>query len=98
MNKKAKISGMVLAIGAAAVFALTPVVATAKTAKVSCYGVNSCKGKGACKTSQNACKGQNTCKGKGFLKMTEKKCLKAGGTLEEPKASSSTSSDATTTQ
>lgn len=93
MNKKVKLSGIVLAIGAATVFALAPVVATAKSTKVDCYGVNSCKGKSEGKTSQNACKGKNSCKGKGMMKMTEKKCLKKGGTVEEPK-----SSDAMTTQ
>lgn len=85
MISKAKLTGVMLAVGAASVFALTPAVAIAhKHHKVACYGVNSCKGKGSCKTSENACKGKNSCKGKGVVKMSEKKCKEKGGTTTEP--------------
>jgi hypothetical protein len=86
MNKKAKLTGVMLAIGAASVFALTPVIATASSSKVNCYGVNSCKGKSSCKTAQNACKGKNSCKGHGVVKMSAKRCAKKGGTTDAPEA------------
>jgi uncharacterized membrane protein len=50
--------------------------------KVQCFGINSCKGHGACKSASNACKGQNSCKGQGFLMEHSKHaCLKMGGKL-----------------
>lgn len=52
-------------------------------AKVACYGVNSCKGTGACKTAKNACKGQNSCKGTGFELKTKAECAAAKGKLTE---------------
>ncbi len=61
---------------------LTP--ARAKAAKsVHCFGINACKGKGACKSAKNACKGQNSCKGQGWLpEKSAKACVKAmGGTV-----------------
>lgn len=83
MNSKIKLTGTILALGAAAVFTVAPVVANAHSHKVDCYGVNSCKGKGACKTAHNSCKGKNSCKGQGFLKMSGKKCKRKGGTIEK---------------
>jgi hypothetical protein len=75
-----KLTGVVLAIGAASVFALAPAVSSAAdAASVNCYGVNGCKGQGACKTADNSCKGQNACKGKGVMSMSAADCAKAGG-------------------
>lgn len=84
MNTKAKVTGLVLAIGAASVFALTPAVSNAAHGgkEVKCYGVNACKGKSSCKTANNACKGQNTCKGKGFVAMNAKQCDQVGGSTK----------------
>ncbi len=48
-----------------------------------CFGINGCKGKGACKTAQNDCKGHNGCKGKGFLAMTDTECAEMGGDFKE---------------
>ncbi|ATQ44618.1 hypothetical protein [Caulobacter mirabilis] len=56
-----------------------------ETAKVHCYGVNSCKGTSDCKTAKNDCRGQNDCKGHGFKEMTKAQCAAAGGSLTEPK-------------
>jgi len=73
---------MAIATCVASAFALAvPTMSVAATADVPCYGVNSCKGHGACKTTNNACKGQNSCKGKGLTMMTEAKCLKDHGTV-----------------
>ncbi|HUU25291.1 MAG TPA: hypothetical protein VMW68_06965 [Methyloceanibacter sp.] len=47
-----------------------------------CFGVNGCKGQGACKTAQNDCKGHNACQGKGFIVMTDTECAEKSGTFE----------------
>lgn len=79
-----KLTGVVLAIGAASVFALAPAVSSAAdSANVNCYGVNGCKGQSACKTADNSCKGQNGCKGKGVVSMGKDECTKAGGKVVE---------------
>jgi hypothetical protein len=83
MMSKKKLSGVALAIGAASLFALTPVVATAHTHHhVKCVGVNACKGHSSCKTASNACKGQNACKGKGMVSVSKQTCEQIGGTAE----------------
>lgn len=58
-----------------------------ETAKVRCYGVNKCKGAGACGGQGHSCAGENACKGQGYLKIDEETCLKIqGGRLTpEPK-------------
>lgn len=85
MNKL-QLTGAALAVGAAALFSITPAVAAdaPAAAKVQCTGSNACKGQSACKTADNACKGQNTCKGKGVTEMDSKEaCEKAGGKVVE---------------
>jgi hypothetical protein len=59
--------------------------------KVMCYGVNSCKGQGACAgkvdacsgknncSSEITCSGHNSCKGKGLVKLSKKECADKGG-------------------
>jgi uncharacterized membrane protein len=49
--------------------------------KVHCYGVNTCKGTGACGGKGHSCAGQNACKGQGFLELEKDACLKQGGRL-----------------
>jgi hypothetical protein len=44
--------------------------ATADTVKGRCFGVNGCKGQGACKSAHNDC-GQNACKDQGWFSMIE---------------------------
>ncbi|MBI5246343.1 MAG: hypothetical protein HY923_04130 [Elusimicrobia bacterium] len=39
-----------------------------------CWGVNECKGKGACGGVGHECAGGNTCKGKGWLTLTKPEC------------------------
>jgi len=60
-------------------------IASAKTAQVHCYGVNSCKGQSDCKSGAHDCKGLNSCKGQGFKAETKKKCKADGGSLTEKK-------------
>lgn len=52
--------------------------------KVKCFGVNSCKGTGACSGAGHGCAGKNACKGQGFLEMSKDDCVKQGGKLTEP--------------
>ncbi len=90
MTRIAKKSGLVLASAAAGLMAL--VGATAGTAmangaeKVNCYGVNNCKGTGACGGKGHSCAGENACKGQGYLKIDEETCLKiqGGRLMSEP--------------
>jgi hypothetical protein len=80
LNQK---SGAKIAMTAAALL-VTGTLATAamaETVKGQCFGVNGCKGQGACKSAQNDCKGHNACKGKGWLSMTEVDCTGQGGTF-----------------
>ncbi len=82
-----------VATAAAISFAVAPVTSTlahAKSKTVSCYGVNSCKGKSKCKTANNACKGQNACKGKGVVKLSAKQCAKKHGTTKAESATEET--------
>lgn len=79
-----KSTGIALAIAAAGMFSMAPMVAMAgEDGKVHCYGVNDCKGKNDCKSANNACKGKSSCKGKGFLSMTKEACEEAGGKVGE---------------
>jgi len=56
--------------------------------KVPCYGINKCKGEGACGSKDgNACAGKNACKTKGFLKLSKDDCLKINGGSLTPAAS-----------
>lgn len=80
MDVNRRLVGVAIATAAAAMFAAGAVgTASAQEVKVKCYGVNACKGKGACKTSMNACKGKNACKGQGFDMMSEKSCIEKLG-------------------
>ena len=79
MNPQKKLTGAAIAVAAAGLFmagaAYTGVASAAsEEAGVHCYGVNACKGKGACQTADNACAGQNNCQGKGWVEMTQEEC------------------------
>lgn len=52
--------------------------------KVHCYGVNKCKGTGACGGKGHSCAGENSCKGQGFLDIDEETCLKIEGGRLKP--------------
>ncbi len=83
-----RLTGMTLAAAAAAIFAATPMVASAGAHAQSepaghCVGSNSCKGQSACATANSSCKGQNACKGQGFEELTKAECEAKDGTFEE---------------
>jgi hypothetical protein len=79
LNQK---SGAKIAMAAAALVVSGTLATSAVAAggtEGKCYGVNGCKGQGACKTAKNDCKGHNACKGQGFLVMTDTECAEKGG-------------------
>ena len=80
LNRK---SGAALAAAAAflVISATAPGTPAAAAYKVKCFGVNACKGHGACKSLANSCKGENACKGQGYVLMGKAACLAKGGTL-----------------
>ena len=47
---------------------------TTTGAKGECWGVNACKGQGACGGVGHECAGQNECKGQGWLSLTKTDC------------------------
>ena len=60
-------------MGGAAQAAKTP--ASADTGKKGeCWGVNACKGQGACGGVDHECAGQNACKGQGWLSLSKAEC------------------------
>lgn len=79
LNQK---SGASIAMTAAALLVSGTIASSALAAGGTtgkCYGVNACKGNGACKTAQNDCKGHNACKGQGWVSMTDTECAEKGG-------------------
>jgi uncharacterized membrane protein len=87
-----KTNTLVLASAVAGLLAMNgfaPAAASAaEEGKVHCYGVNKCKGTGACGGKGHSCAGQNACKGQGFLELDKDACLKMEGgrlTPEEKK-------------
>ena len=77
-----KISGVLLATAAAALFSTANIATAADEAapaQVKCSGVNACKGMSECGTASNACKGQNSCKGHGWMNMSKADCDAKGG-------------------
>ncbi len=55
--------------------------------KVPCYGINKCKGTGACGGTAHSCAGQNACKGQGYLELDKDTCLKIEGGRLTPEPS-----------
>jgi uncharacterized membrane protein len=73
---------LVLASAVAGLLALAGTASTAsaeEAEKVACYGVNKCKGAGACGGKGHSCAGENKCKGQGYLKVDKDTCLKIEG-------------------
>ncbi len=83
MARSAKKSGLLLASAAAGLMALAGATAgtamAAEAEKINCYGVNHCKGTGACGGKGHSCAGENACKGQGYLKIDKETCLKIQG-------------------
>ena len=77
----ASIAGLIATAGAGI---LAP-SAQAATETEHCYGINACKGNGACGgKAGNSCAGKNACKGQGFVDVAKGSCMKIqGGKLTE---------------
>ena len=77
-------SGATIAMTAAAlIISGATLIATASAEQIEgrCFGVNGCKGQGACKSIKNDCKGHNACKGQGFVETSStEECTQKGGT------------------
>ncbi len=90
MNTLSKASSFALAAAAAALLSGCGTMSgddkameeTAAAVEGKCYGVNSCKGHGACAGANNACAGQNNCKGQGWVKAMKSDCETKGGRFE----------------
>ena len=82
-----KTKGTLIASAAAALFLSGAVTARAEEKaagdKVSCAGINACKGQGTCAGAGTSCAGQNACKGKGVVKATAEECKAKGGKVVE---------------
>lgn len=82
-----KMSGVLLATAAAALFSTATIAAdtemSATPAQAKCSGVNACKGMSECATASNACKGQNSCKSQGWMNMSKTDCASKGGKIIE---------------
>lgn len=90
MRKQSRSSKIILASAVAGLLAgatmALPAHAT-EEGKVKCYGVNACKGQGACGGKGHSCAGKNACKGQGYLELEKDECVKQGGRLT-PEANS----------
>ena len=89
MEKSKNKKQVLLAASVAGLLAMTGALvlpATAHAEDVPCYGVNACKGSGACKGQANECAGKNACKGAGVINVQSKEaCLgMQGGSLTAP--------------
>jgi len=82
MDSKKLILGAAMA-GMVAGALSAPKVALAAGDK--CYGVNKCKGTGACGGKGHSCHGKNECKGQGWLAIDKDTCLKIEGGSLTPK-------------
>ena len=72
MNSRAKVLLAASLASALAVPMMATVAAAGETA--NCYGVNKCKGVGACSGKGHDCAGKNACKGEGVKSMTKAEC------------------------
>ena len=82
MNKTVKNGGALLASAVAGLLVMAGTAVTASATDgdtVRCYGVNKCKGAGACGGKGHSCAGENSCKGQGYLNVDEDTCLKIEG-------------------
>lgn len=77
INKKMLVALSVAGLVAASLTAVTP--AHAEDTTEACYGVNSCKGAGACGGADHACAGKNACKGQGWIKVAKGTCTSMEG-------------------
>jgi uncharacterized membrane protein len=87
MMTRKKMTGLLLASTAAALFSTAYIASAADkaatSADVKCSGINACKGTSECATASNSCKGHNSCKGQGWVHATKEDCEAKGGKVIE---------------
>ena len=92
-SKKSKGKKVLIAASVAGLMAMTgamllPSVSAHADEGEKCYGVNACKGTGACGGKGHSCAGMNSCEGKAYLSLPAGTCTKIkGGSLEPTDAS-----------
>jgi uncharacterized membrane protein len=83
MMTRKKMTGLLLASTAAALFGAANIASAAEqaasSADVKCMGINACKGTSECASANNACQGHNSCKGQGWVHATKEECEAKGG-------------------
>ena len=78
MKKKALIAASIAGLLASG--AVCGAQAQAATGELeNCYGLNACKGMGACGGTGNSCAGKNACKGTGFVQVAKGACANIQG-------------------
>ncbi len=83
----ASIAGILAAVGSAALSLGVEAAEEQGGEKAACYGVNKCKGTGACGGKGHSCHGMNACKAQGYLEIEKDTCLKIEGGRLTPEAS-----------
>jgi len=85
MKLNAKSGGSIAMTAAALIIGGATLISAVNAAEIQgrCFGVNGCKGQGACKSAKNDCKGHNACKGQGWLAMTDVDCKGQNGQFEK---------------
>ena len=80
MKKKMLIAASVAGLIATAGTGLFSQAYAAQGELEHCYGINACKGMGACGSKMgNSCAGKNACKGMGFVDVAKDSCMKIQG-------------------
>lgn len=79
VKKSALVAASVAGLFAAASFAMVAPAQAATGELENCYGINACKGMGACGGKGNSCAGKNACKGTGFVQVAKGSCEKIQG-------------------
>ncbi len=79
MRKSALVAASVAGLIAAANLAVSTPAQAATGELEHCYGVNACKGMGACGGKGSSCAGTNACKGTGFVDVAKGSCEKIQG-------------------
>ena len=90
VKKRALVAASVAGLLAAGLFGLGSRVRADESEEAGddtpCYGINKCKGVGACGGTSHSCAGQNACKGQGYLEIDKDACLKIQGGRLTPEA------------
>ena len=78
-KKKMLIAASVAGLLAAAGSGMLSQVQAAQGELEHCYGINACKGNGACGGKGSSCASKNSCKGQGFVDVAKDTCMKIQG-------------------